>query len=265
MMKKLSEEVFNQIRCWVYRHARHLEITHWQYNFENGTKEEIINALSVYQNQDGGFCGFDPDCSNPESSPWNTINGAYDMFIGLGCDDKTNPIMQGIMRYVANTEHFTEHGWYWAVPSNNNYPCEDYMRFPNSPWFPEDWPAEKINNGRLSRFVLKNFNKEDEVDKKTLRMLEYRISIMSTFADFCKFANITEQGMEAWDWAKLINVLRDSGIKSNDEYENIAFEFLKIAESSLKDENTLKEIRYWKENNGNESGGYSLVKENYDR
>ena len=254
-MKVLSKEVFNQIRRWVYLYARPIEMANWEYNFESGSKEAIIKVISFFQNKDGGFSGFDPDCSNPESSPWSTLNGAYDMLVNLGCGDKSNPIIQGIMRYVANTDHFNEQGWYWAVPSNNNYPCEDYMRFPNSPWFPHDWPPSKINNGNMSRFVLEHFDKEDEVYKKTLRMLEYRISIMPTYADFCKYANTIEQGMEAWDWAKLINNLRDFGIKSGEEYERIASDFLKIVESSLKDETVLNEIRYWKNNNGSEYGG----------
>ena len=247
-MKKLSKETFAQIRRWVYLHARPLEMTKWEYNFENGSKEAISKVMSFYQNEDGGFSGFDPDCSNPDSSPWSTF------LVGSELKDKSDPILQGIMRYVANTDHFTEQGWYWAIPSNNDYPCESYMRFPNSPWFPDDWPPSKINNGNMSRFVLEHFDKDDEVYKKTLRMLEYRISIMPTYAEFCKHANTIEQGMEAWDWAKLINNLRTFGIVDYDEYNRIASDFMKIAESSLKDENTLKEIRYWRENNGSEHG-----------
>ena len=250
-MSKLPKTTFNQIRRWVYQYARHLDITLWQYYFENGSKEAVIDALSVYQNEDGGFCGLDPDCLNPESAPWSTVNEAYGYLVELESVDKSSPLMQGIMRYVANTEHFTEHGWYWAIPSNNSYPCEDYMRFPNSPWFPDDWPPEKHNNGELTDFVLTHFSKDDEVYKKTLRMLKYRLSIMPTYADFCKHANEIEQGMEAWDWRKLIDAMRRHGIVSDEEYQRIASDFLQIVESSpLKDHAILADTLDWINKNG---------------
>lgn len=44
-----------EVRQWMYRNARHVEVCLWNYLFENGTKEAVINALSFYQNKDGGF------------------------------------------------------------------------------------------------------------------------------------------------------------------------------------------------------------------
>jgi len=248
-MNRLPKKAFNQIRRWVYQYARQFELVQWQHYFENGSKEAMVKALSFFQNEDGGFSGMDPDCSNPGSSPWNTVNEAYGYLVEWECAGKSSPIMQGIIRYVANTDHFTEHGWYWAVPSNNDYPCEDYMRFPNSPWFPDDWPPEKINNGELTDFVLTHFNKDDEVYKKTLRMIKYRLSIMHTYVDYCKYANGIEQGMEAWDWRKMIDCIHRHKIISGEEYEHIASDFLQIVERSpLKDEGILLATRDWRNN-----------------
>ena len=264
-MNLLSKKVFHQIRRYVYQYARHFEVTQWQYHFENGSKEAIINALSAFQNEDGGFCGLDPDCLNPESAPWSTVNEAYGYLVEYEYVDKSSPIMQGIMRYVANTEHFTEHGWYWAIPSNNHYPCEDHMRFPNSPWFPDDWPPEKHNNGELTDFVLTHFNKEDEVYKKTLRMLKYRLSIMPTYADFCKHANHIEQGMEAWDWRNLIDAMGRHGVVSNDEYKRIASDFLRLVEASpIKDDAILTDTRDWWNNNFSIKETIETTEPNFD-
>ena len=99
-MKKLSQKVFGQIRKCLYQHGRYVEVTWWRYLFEQGSQEEAIAALAMYQNDDGGFGhGLEPDCANPASSPATTYM-AYTRLRSLGCDGKEQPMMQAIMRYV---------------------------------------------------------------------------------------------------------------------------------------------------------------------
>ena len=45
--------VFEKAREFIYRNARPLDLTRFQYHFENGSKEAVMNALSYYQNADG--------------------------------------------------------------------------------------------------------------------------------------------------------------------------------------------------------------------
>ena len=67
-MKELSKQAFEEIRIWIYRNARQLEIELWQYYFENGSKENVLSALSLYKNDDGGFGNtLEPDSWNPNS------------------------------------------------------------------------------------------------------------------------------------------------------------------------------------------------------
>lgn len=128
-MKMLSEKVFHQIRQFVYRNARNVELSWWKCLFENGSPQEVVEALKIYQNEDGGFGnGLEPDCSNPASSPATTYM-AYTRLLSVGCDKKDHPMIQGIMKYVEKTEYFTEHGWYWSIPSNNRYPCRPFIGF----------------------------------------------------------------------------------------------------------------------------------------
>ncbi|MDI9482706.1 MAG: hypothetical protein QM315_05940 [Bacillota bacterium] len=47
--------VFQKAKEYIYRKARPLDFTRWQYHFENGSKEAVLNTLSYYQNEDGGF------------------------------------------------------------------------------------------------------------------------------------------------------------------------------------------------------------------
>ena len=57
---------FKKAREFMYRNARPLDLARFQYHFENGSKEAVINALSYYQNEDGGFGhAVEADCWNP--------------------------------------------------------------------------------------------------------------------------------------------------------------------------------------------------------
>ncbi len=54
-MKKISLDEFMRLRKLVYRSARPLEYTKWKFLFENGNCDAFPEALSSYQNEDGGF------------------------------------------------------------------------------------------------------------------------------------------------------------------------------------------------------------------
>lgn len=231
-MKLLKKEIFNQIQAWVYRNARYVEITWWKYLFENGRKEDVVHALSFYQNEDGGFGnGLEPDCSNPNSSP-ATTQMAYSRLLSVGCDNKEHPMIQGIIRYLENSEYFTEHGWYWSIPSNNDYPCQPWYYFPNAPWFPNDWPVENYVNGNLIAFILKYFDKNHELYQKALRVIDYRLPLMEKFADFCSFTNEwNQESIEANDWVTLIEALAEYQIKSCEECHRLATRFMEIVDT----------------------------------
>ena len=73
-MKVLNKNDYQEIRTWIHRNARQLELSVWNYFFENGSREAVIDALSYYQNEDGGFGhAVEPDGWNPESSPYATL------------------------------------------------------------------------------------------------------------------------------------------------------------------------------------------------
>lgn len=63
------DNVFHKAKRFIYRNARPLDFARWQYHFENGSKEAFLDALSYYQNNDGGFGhAIEPDAWNPNSS-----------------------------------------------------------------------------------------------------------------------------------------------------------------------------------------------------
>ncbi len=111
-------------RQFIYKNARPLELATWQYHFENGSKEAVLNALSFYQNEDGGFGnGLEADFLNPNSSPMATW-AATETLREIGLTDKNHPIVKSILRYLESGEHFDEkqNKWLNTIPSNNDYP-----------------------------------------------------------------------------------------------------------------------------------------------
>lgn len=62
-MQMMSTQAIEEIRRWMYRNARPIELAQWQYHFENGSSQNVLYALSAFQNEDGGF-GHALDCDN---------------------------------------------------------------------------------------------------------------------------------------------------------------------------------------------------------
>ena len=54
-MNTLLPSDWRRIRRWMYRNARPLDLARWRYHFENGGVSDVLQALSAYQNDDGGF------------------------------------------------------------------------------------------------------------------------------------------------------------------------------------------------------------------
>lgn len=115
---------FEKSRRFIYRNARPLDLARWQFHFENGAKEAVLDALTAYQNEDGGFGhGLEADCLSPHSSPIQTW-ATTEILREIGCDDPSHPIIEGILGYLASGQDFVAERRYWlnTLPSNNDYP-----------------------------------------------------------------------------------------------------------------------------------------------
>lgn len=94
---------FNKAKEFIYKNARPLDCARWQYLFENGSRENVLNFLAAYQNEDGGFGhALEADCWNPDSSPVQTW-AAIQIIREVDLKEKEHPIILGILRYLENT------------------------------------------------------------------------------------------------------------------------------------------------------------------
>ena len=111
-MRKLSLKDYYKLRRLVLRNANALMVSRWRYSFEGGSAEDIIDVLSCYQNEDGGFGhGLDGNCLNPNSSPYITSMAVGIIEQYYQFTDMDHPVLQGILRYLASGAYATEKGW----------------------------------------------------------------------------------------------------------------------------------------------------------
>lgn len=115
---KLSKENFDRATGFIKKHARPLEQRLYEYEFEGGSAEAVLDALRAYQNPDGGFGNaIEPDFRLPASSPMATSVGLqYALAVGAPAD---HPLVQGAVQYLVNT--YQPDGDYWpALPLEVN-------------------------------------------------------------------------------------------------------------------------------------------------
>ncbi len=135
-----QNKLYLEVRNWVYRNARPLDLARWQYHFENGKSEAVINILSEYQNEDGGFgYALEADSWNPNSSPIQTFH-ALELLSEISFTEKEHPMMKGILGYLESGADFNGEFWDNTVQTNNDYA--------HAPWWHRD--SESTSHNRYN-------------------------------------------------------------------------------------------------------------------
>ncbi len=148
---------FKKAEKFVYRNARPIELARWKYHFENGSKKDVLTALSAYQNDDGGFGNaLEPDCWNVNSTPICTWY-ATKILRDINFTDVSHPIFQGILKYLESGKDFIDGKWLNTVVSNNDYPHAIWWECENDTGVPSDNPTVSLA-GFLIRFAEKQSN-----------------------------------------------------------------------------------------------------------
>lgn len=90
-----KKEILERAKEFLYRHARLLDRKRFEFHFEGGSNECVMDALRAYQNIDGGFGNaLEPDIRCPQSQPVPT-EMALGIMAEIGAWD------QRVMGYVA--------------------------------------------------------------------------------------------------------------------------------------------------------------------
>ncbi len=188
-MKTISKKEFDDIRKWMFRNARQLQIARWNYLFEDGSKEEVLNALTFYQNVDGGFGNtLEPDSWNPDSSPYTTLY-ALQLLEEINAIDVEHPVIQGIVKYLESGANSGDSGWYFSIPSNDNYA--------HAPWWTYNEEANQYESigvtAGIVDFVLRYLSPETVLYQRALKLLDHlleQLKSIDKFGDMGVFAYI---------------------------------------------------------------------------
>lgn len=168
-------KVFEKARAFMYRNARPIDLARFQYHFENGSKEAVMNVLSYYQNEDGGFGhAVEADCWNPNSTPLHS-NTASEIIREINFEDANHPIIKGLLKWYASGTHFNGKTWEITVPSNDDYP--------HAPW----WHTNSISschtdyNGtaQIAGFIVRYADKESDIFNFGVRIANEAIAALS--------------------------------------------------------------------------------------
>ncbi len=156
--ENVAMEMFDKARRFIYRNARPIDLFRFQFLFENGSKENVVEALKEYQNSDGGFAyALEPDCWNEKSTPLQTWV-ATRIIEEIGSIDKDSELVQGIIKYLCSGNEFSNGYWKGlnGVKSNNNYP--------HAIWWSYDENASDSYNptASLAGFLLKYAEKDSD-------------------------------------------------------------------------------------------------------
>jgi len=110
----------------IYHHGRPLEEARLKHLLFNGSSEDVLTQLSMFQNPDGGFGGsLEPDLWNPNSSPiqtWSAITILREISF-----DKKHPVILKMIAYLEQTIDENALRWYLVELSNDD--------FPHAPWW----------------------------------------------------------------------------------------------------------------------------------
>ncbi|MCH5160733.1 MAG: hypothetical protein J1G04_01765 [Clostridiales bacterium] len=162
----MNDNVLNKARDFIYRNARPLDLALWRYHFEGGSRKDVLDILSYYQNADGGFgYALEPDCWNVNSTPmaaWKALTVLKE----IGIDAQDN-IVKKILSYLDSGKDFENGMWYNTVKSNNEHPHAVWWECRNGLGVPSANPTVS-----LAGFALKFADKQSALYKKSATIVK---------------------------------------------------------------------------------------------
>ncbi|MDE7389585.1 MAG: hypothetical protein K2M82_01390 [Lachnospiraceae bacterium] len=160
---------FEKAKNFIYRNARPVDLARWKFHFENGSIDDVVHAISFYQNDDGGFAyAIEPDNWNINSTPISTW-AATTILREIGFADSSHPIIKNILKYLDSGKDFSDGKWYNVVASNNDYP--------HAVWWGCDKDGKPDDNPTvsLSGFVLKFADKESSLYNRAANIAAHSV------------------------------------------------------------------------------------------
>ena len=151
----MTGTTFERARIFMHRNARPLDLARFEYHFEGGSKNDVMDALSFYQNTDGGFAhAIEADCWNPNSTMLQAST-AVEIIREIDWDDPSHPLIMGLLRWIESGEHFDGKTWALTVASNDDFPCAPWWRTQSVSSCHTDYNGTALLAGFIVRYATK--------------------------------------------------------------------------------------------------------------
>ncbi|SDX97439.1 hypothetical protein SAMN05421736_10149 [Evansella caseinilytica] len=126
-MKKLSHKQYQKAVDFIMTKARPIDRALFEYHFQNGSGEAVLDTLSKFQNKDGGVGNaMEPDVRCPQSSPIaTTVAMQYAREVQAPW---RHPFIQAAMNYFINV-YRTHQKWPLILPDMNETPHAEWWHF----------------------------------------------------------------------------------------------------------------------------------------
>lgn len=159
----MSTKKLRSIREYLFRNGRYLDVARWNFHFEDGDPREVIKALAVYQNNDGGFGhGIEPDNPTPYSNPIATWM-AISILRELKFPKFAESMIQKIMDYLVESIHRETLTW---------NPCSaDNDVVPHAPWWDDSGEVSVFGYNPTAEFIgiILRFSAQDSIPWTTAK------------------------------------------------------------------------------------------------
>ena len=181
-MEKLKQKEITLVENYLTDNCRLLEKKLFDYHFNKASTQDVIFALKLYQNKDGGFGqGLESDFRLPDSSAMATSIGLR-ILNSLEKTKKSREMIKKAIKYLESTYDEKRKGWY-AVPETVN----DY---PHTPWwhFDEEEKMTVIDKNwgnptaELLAYIYKYKKYVDKLDINNL--IEYAVKYINDKNEF---------------------------------------------------------------------------------
>ncbi len=206
----MQNDVFEKARRFMYRNARPLDLARFRYHFENGSREDVMQVLACYQNEDGGLgYAVEADCWNPHSTQLHTSTAA-EIIRQIDWQDGEHPVIQGMLEWCESGRDFNGKTWNLLPNSNNDYP--------HAPWWHTEsrstCHADYNGTAQLAGFIVRYAKQDSDVCRLGVRIANEAIEALDE-------NTINDQHVTAC-YIRMANLFEKAGMK-----DKIPFDCLK--------------------------------------
>ena len=169
----ITPQQFAKSRQFIYQHARLLDRRRFEYHFDAGSKQAVLDALACYQNEDGGFAsGLELDIQCPQSSG---ICTEVALGILLELDTRDGEILDRVEKWILSNQ---------LDDGSTPHPTDEQVEaYPHGPWWKNGDPDRVFALagllGRLGRGNDEFFSRAAELFANTHVPLKQEIAVYS--------------------------------------------------------------------------------------